>query len=96
MILPVTVNLKEMEEKGRNYRWIRPEVCPRWRGSHLWGHGFVEVLFDGYAEALILRRYRCPVCGCVIKLKPKDYFRRFQVPIERIRFHIVSRLKTGK
>ena len=96
MILPVTVNLKEIEEKGRNYRWIRPEVCLRCRGSHLWGHGFVEALFDGYDKALMLRRYRCPVCGCVIKLKPKGYFRRFQATIESIRFHIVSRLKTGK
>jgi hypothetical protein len=32
----------------------------------------------------------------VIKLKPKGYFKRFQATIERIRFHIAGRLKTGK
>ena len=96
MILPVTANLKEIEEKGRLYQWIRPEVCPRCRGSHLWGHGFVESCFDGYARALLLRRYRCPECGCVIKLKPRGYFRRFQATIERIGFHIAGRLRTGK
>ena len=96
MILPVTVNLEEIEEKGRNYRWIRPEVCLRCRGSHLWGHGFVESWFDGCVRALLLRRYRCPVCGCVIKLKPRGFFRRFQATKEAIRFHIIRRLKTGK
>jgi hypothetical protein len=96
MILPVTVNLKEIEEKGRHYQWIRPELCLRCKESHLWGHGFVESWFDGYVHALLLRRYICPLCGCVIKLKPQGYFKRFQATIERIRFHIAKRLKTGK
>ena len=96
MILPVTVNFKEIEEKGRHYQWIRPDLCLRCKESHLWGHGFVESWFDGYVRALLLRRYRCPVCGCVIKLKPQGYFKRFQAKIERIRFHIARRLKTGK
>lgn len=96
MILPVTANLKEIEKKGRNYQWIRPEVCLSCRSSDVWGHGFVESWFDGYCVALLLRRYRCPLCGCVIKLKPKGYFKRFQAKTERIRFHIASRLKTGK
>jgi len=96
MILPVAANLKEIEEKGRKYQWVRPEVCVRCRGSRLWGHGFVESWFDGYVHALLLRRYRCPVCGCVIKLKPRGFFRRFQATEDTIRFHIIRRLKTGK
>ena len=96
MILPVEANLKEIDEKGRDYQWIRPQLCLHCKGSHLWGHGFVESWFDGYARALFLRRYRCPVCGCVIKLKPRGYFKRFQATIERIYFQIGSRLKTGK
>jgi hypothetical protein len=96
MILPVTANLKEIEEQGRNYPWMKPEVCLRCRGCRLWGHGFVGALFDGCAEVLMLRRYRCPACGCVIKLKPEGYFRRFQATIEMIRFHIERRLKTGR
>ena len=96
MILPVEVNLKEIEEKGRDYQWIKPQLCLQCRGSHLWGHGFVESWFDGYAGALLLRRYRCPVCGCVIKLKPRGYFKRFQATIEMIYFQIAGRLKSGK
>lgn len=96
MILPVSVNLKEIEEKGRSYPWVRPETCLSCRQSHVWGHGFVESLFDGYAKALLLRRYRCPLCGGVIKLRPKEYFRRFQATKQAIRFHILRRLQTGK
>jgi hypothetical protein len=96
MILPVSVNLKEIVEKGRNYPWSRPEVCLCCRQSHVWGHGFVEALFDGYVEALLLRRYRCPVCGCVIKLRPEAYFSRFQASKESIRCHILKRLQAGK
>ena len=96
MILQVTANLKEIEEKGRNYQWDRPRVCLRCRGNHLWGHGYVESWFDGCVRALLLRRYRCPECGCVIKLKPRGFFRRFQAKKETIRFDIITRLKTGK
>jgi len=96
MILPVSVNLKEIEEKGRSYPWVRPETCLSCRQSHVWGHGFVESLFDGYAKALLLRRYRCPLCGGVIKLRPKEYFHRFQATKQAIRFHILRRLQTGK
>jgi len=96
MILPVSANLKEIEKKGRNYPWLRPKICLSCRQSHVWGHGFVEALFDGYAKALLLRRYRCPVCGCVIKLRPKGYFSRFQATIETIRLHILIRLQAGK
>jgi hypothetical protein len=96
MILPVKANLKEIEKEGRDYRWMKPHLCLHCRGSHLWGHGFVESWFDGYLHALLLRRYRCPACGCVLKLKPQGYFKRFQATIERIRFYIFERLKIGK
>ena len=88
MILPVSANLKEIEKKGRSYPWSRPEICLCCRQSHVWGHGFVEALFDGYAKALLLRRYRCPVCGCVIKLRPKAYFSRFQATIRQVVAHL--------
>ena len=89
MILPVVVGLKEIYEKGRDYLWPRPEVCPRWKARKPWGHGFVPAYFDGFASGLLLRRYRCPHCGCVIRLKPQGYFDRFQSPVETI--HVVIR-----
>jgi len=85
MILPVAVVLKEIYEKGRDYLWPRPEVCPNCKASRPWGHGFVLAFFDGFRKGLLLRRYRCPRCGCVIRLKPQGYFDRFQSSIETIR-----------
>ncbi len=85
MILPVVVVLKEIYEKGRDYLWPRPEVCPCCKQRKPWGHGFVLAYFDGFTAGLLLRRYRCPQCGCVIRLKPHGYFERFQSPIKTIR-----------
>jgi hypothetical protein len=96
MIRFVAVKLKEIFEKGRDYPWPRPERCPRCKDHKLWGHGFVENYFDGFSDGLLLRRYRCPLCGCIVKLKPKGYFSRFQASIETIRSSISYRLKKGR
>ncbi|MGC9194967.1 MAG: hypothetical protein ACP5IL_05875 [Syntrophobacteraceae bacterium] len=95
MILPVVVSLKEIYEKGRDYLWPRPEVCPRCKARRPWGHGFVMAYFDGFASGLLLRRYRCPHCGCVIRLKPEGYFDRFHTSIETIRT-VISNLVDKK
>jgi hypothetical protein len=43
-----------------------------------------------------LRRYRCPECRCVLRLRPSDYFKRIQAPIETIRSSIAFRLVNGR
>jgi hypothetical protein len=96
MILSVCVCLKDIVEKGRDFPWPRPEGCPSCRGPRLWGHGFVEALFDGCPDWVWLRRYRCPECGCVIRLRPSGYFKRFQASISTIRFCIAFMLCTGR
>lgn len=92
MILPVVVVLKDIYEKGRDYLWPRPEVCPCCKAASPWGHGFVLAYFDGFTAGLLLRRYRCPHCGCVIRLKPQGYFKRFQSSVDAIRSIIGHRL----
>jgi len=57
----------------------------------LWGHGFVSAYFDGYWEPLWLRRYRCPLCRLVLRLRPSGYFQRFQASIETIRQSLAHR-----
>ena len=96
MILPVVVVLKEIYEKGRSYLWPRPETCPRRKAGRLWGHGFVPAYFEGLNAGVFLRRYRCPQCGCVIRLKPQGYFDRFQSSIQTIRTAIGHRVKTNR
>jgi hypothetical protein len=96
MILTVKANLKEIDKQGKDYSWPRPKVCGRCYGDRLWGHGFVETIFSGYRNALLIHRYRCPECGCIIKLRPEGYYSRFQSPKETIRSQIFTRLGTGR
>ena len=50
--------------------------------------------FDGLNDGIWLKRFRCPICGAVIRLRPKGFFSRFQSPIETIRSSII--LKQSK
>ena len=96
MIIHVSAKLNEIFEKGRNYPWKKPDFCFSCNTSRLWGHGFVTRFFDKFSRGLLLRRYRCPDCGCVILIVPLGYFRRFQAPIKTIRYCISQRIKTGR
>lgn len=96
MILFVEAILKLISEQGRDFKWPRPQVCPNCNHSKLWGHGYVSRLFDGFRQALLIKCYRCPECGCVITLRPKTHFRRVQAPISKIRAALFHRLTNGR
>ena len=96
MVIFFPVILKELFRLGRNYPWLKPESCPRCSSYRLWGHGYVSAYFDGYDQPFTLRRYRCPDCGCVIRLRPKGYFERFQASIASIRSSIISKDGCGR
>jgi len=88
MVMFFAVKLKDLFEKRRDYPWQKPGKCPCCNSYRLWGHGFAEALFDGYDKPLLLKLYRCPDCGSVIRIRPKGYFKRFQASIEKIRSSI--------
>ena len=94
MILLICLDLKKISQLGRNYRWPRPSSC-RCGNRTVWGHGFVPVCFAGFAHPLDIRRYRCPSCGCVIRLRPKGYFTRIQTDAASIRRILKHRIITG-
>ena len=96
MIIFFPVILKSLFEKGRDYPWLRPEKCPHCNNYKVWGHGFVGGLFDGFRQPLLLRRNRCPDCGCIIRCRPAGYFKRFQASIETIRCSISSKTEKGR
>jgi len=96
MILFVAVDLKQVSALGRKFIWQKPDLCPCCRQSHLWGHGFCDTYFEGFATALPMRRFFCPACRCVIKCRPQGYFSRFQTAIGAIKSHLVARLDTGR
>jgi hypothetical protein len=96
MIFSVLVSIKEIVERGRDFPWPRPAVCPRCEGRRVWGHGFITAFFDGFSDEVFLRRYRCPECRCVMRVRPSGYFERVQASIETIRSCISLRLEKGR
>jgi len=96
MIIFSVVKLKDLFKKERDYPWQKPENCPRCNSPRLWGHGFAEAIFDGYGRPLLLKLYRCPDCGCVIRLRPIGYFKRFQASVETIRSSIAGKSATNR
>jgi len=96
MVIFVSVKLKELFKKERNYPWPRPENCPRCNDYKVWEHGYAQAIFDGYKQPLLLKLYRCLVCGCVIRLRPEGYFKRFQAPVETIRSSIACKSTTNR
>jgi len=96
MIIFVSVNFKRLLKQKRNYAWPRAQLCPRCKASGLWGHGFVPAYFDGLKCAVYLRRYRCPGCGCVIRMRPAGYFKRFQAATADIFNSLFHRISTGR
>jgi hypothetical protein len=96
MILSVCAKLNEIYEQGCKFNWTKPDRCPRCNSVRLWGHGYVRAYFDGFSQGLLLRRFRCPDCGCIIRMKPKGYFRRFQAPIHTIRSCLIRHISGKK
>jgi len=95
MIWRVAVDLKEILIQGRNYSWPRPDHCLRCRNWCVWGHGYVYRYFDGFIDALLMKCYRCPGCGCVITLRPDSHFSRIHSSRKIIHFHLSDRLTHG-
>jgi len=93
MLLFACLDLKHIEQCGRDYLWPRPEQC-QCGHRKVWGHGFVLMCFAGFAQPLEIRRYRCPVCGCVIRLRPKGYFPRVQTDSATVRCCLLQRIQT--
>jgi hypothetical protein len=96
MILFVDVDLKEVNLLGKKYSWEKPAACPRCLQRHVWGHGFAGTFFDGFINALLMKRYLCPACGCVMKCRPKTHFARIQTAIRAIRSYLAGRIETGR
>ena len=86
------VCVKKIFEQGKFFIWPRPPNCPRCHGR-IWGHGFVEAFFDGFSQALFLRRYRCPDCRLILRLRPQEYWPRFQASIFAISVSLTHRLR---
>jgi wobble nucleotide-excising tRNase len=95
MILKVKADIKQISKQGKEFKWQKPKTCPFCGESTLWGHGFVLSFFDWFEQGLYLKRYRCPYCHTVVKLKPSGYFNRFQADIRTIFSSMLCRFYKG-
>jgi hypothetical protein len=95
MIIFVAASLKEIFRLKTQFPWPRPEVCKRCQSCRVWKHGFVIAYFDGFSKGILIRRFRCDDCRCVIRMRPAGYFPRFQASIETIRSSIDHKVHNG-
>jgi len=95
MIAFFELDLNEIAKSPRDYNWPRPEACPDCGHRRPWLHDFVKMIFNGFERPLQMRRYRCPACGCVIRLRPKGFFARHQSDAATIRAALDHRLAKG-
>ena len=73
MIIHTSVDLSELFRLGKKYSWTRPTHCPKCFGIRLWSHGYASRYFDGYIDALFVKRYRCPDCISIHTCRPKSH-----------------------
>jgi hypothetical protein len=99
MILHVAVDFKALirSGRGRDYAWKRPESCPCCQEG-IWGHGWVTIYleWEWVTEQIWTRRFRCPGCKKVFRLRPLGYWPRFFYRIRTIRSTLRSRLAGGR
>jgi hypothetical protein len=57
----------------------------------------VAAYFDEAAsQSVLLKRYRCPECGVVLRMRPVGYWRRIQATIDSVRQCVMERLEKGR
>jgi hypothetical protein len=57
----------------------------------------VEAYFDeAGSRCVLLKRYRCPQCRVVIRLRPSGYWKRIQATVVTVRHCVEHRLKKGR
>jgi len=96
MIAFFALDLNRIDRCARDYAWPRPETCPDCGHHRVWLHDFVQMIFNGFDRPLQMRRYRCPQCGCVIRLRPAGFFARHQSDAATIRAALGHRLTKGR
>jgi len=96
LVLNIELDFKRLAEEGKEYGWPRVDWCARCNGRRLWGHGYVLRYFDGCAEGLWMKRYRCPECKAVHTMRPQTHWRGFWAGWLTIVASLVSKQEWGR
>ncbi|CAO0820206.1 hypothetical protein DFAR_1430020 [Desulfarculales bacterium] len=83
-------------ELGRHFLWPQSARCPRRGSVRLWRHSFVPACFDEAPTAIWLRRFLCPDCRVVVRLRLRGYWSRLQAPVATIRQSLSNKLSRGR
>jgi len=95
LILHFTADVKDIYEQGKRYPWPKSTECPRCRYRRLWGHGFAERYFEGFSQAIWVKRYRCPDCHGVHTCRPDTYFERTRYPVPVVLASLLEKIMRG-
>ena len=95
MVIFTTICLESLYKLGKEFKWKKPERCPIC-GKTLHGHGFCIAYFDGYAKFFYIKRYRCPHCRLVIRMRPDGHLKYFRSNIDKIYKSLKYRLSNRK
>jgi len=98
-VLPA--HLGHLSSKRRDYGFMA-WLHRRQQRFSLWFKHMVETwygplrYFDGFSAALPMKCYRCPLCGCVITVRPAEYFPRIRSCMQVIVTCLTQRLEQGR
>ena len=96
LILHFAVDVKELFTLGKRYSWPRPERCPACCGNRLWGHGYVIRYFEGFWDALWVKRFRCPDCFTVHTCRPCGFLKGIRFSVEVVSDCLRSWIEEGR
>ncbi len=93
MIFQSKITVSELSRNGKNHKWDKCH-CSKCNRS-MWGHGFVGRYFSAFAEAIYLKRYRCPECRTVTTARPEGHWPCIRSSILVIHQALISRITVG-
>ena len=95
MLKPIDIDLKQLSEEGKAFKWDRPKECSLCN-NYLWGHGFQARYFDGFEHPLFLKRWRCSHCKACFLMMPSQYLKYFKATLNKMVTTLKYRLKSNK
>jgi len=93
MILPYKITFEELSKVGKDYNWPN-HLCKSCK-RNMWGHGYVARYSSILADAVYLKRYRCPDCRTVVTVRPEGYWPRIRSSILAVFEALKSKLSHG-
>ena len=96
LILHFAVDVKALFSCGKRYCWPRPARCRVCSGSRLWGHGYVPRYFEGFWDALWVKRFRCRDCFSVHTCRPSGFLKGIRFSGEVVSEGLHSKIEEGR